>query len=55
MKYTELILRNEEGEYSVKIEQTELNVDGIIDGLVVPLLMSAGYAGVSLATRITRV
>ncbi len=55
MKITELTLCNEEGEYSVKREGERLNIDAMVDNLVIPLLMAAGYALSTIETRIKNV
>lgn len=41
---TTLTLRNEYGEYTVQVNQRELTIAEIIDDLVIPVLLAAGYS-----------
>jgi hypothetical protein len=40
---TKLILENENGQYSIEIPAVELDLDGLIENLIGPVLKAAGY------------
>lgn len=43
MKTTTITLKNEHGEYSVTVPGVELDMERVVEGLVKPLLLAAGY------------
>jgi hypothetical protein len=42
--FTEVTLRNEHGEYTIRVRRTELNVAGMVKDLFKPVMLAAGYA-----------
>jgi hypothetical protein len=42
--FTEVTLRNEHGEYTIRVRRTELNVAGMVEDLLKPMMLAAGYA-----------
>jgi len=41
--YTKITLENENGEYSVAVNNVQMNIDGLIDDIIRPMLLAAGY------------
>lgn len=41
---TEIILRNENGEYAVKVYETGLDMNQLVNDVIVPVLLAAGYS-----------
>lgn len=44
MTGTKIVLTNEYGEYSVSSVNPDLNLDGIVEFLIIPMLLAAGYS-----------
>jgi hypothetical protein len=42
--FTEVTLRNEHGEYTIRVRRTELDVGGMVEDLLKPMMLAAGYA-----------
>lgn len=40
---TSIALANENGTYTVEVEQTEMEIGAVIDELLIPVLCAAGY------------
>jgi hypothetical protein len=40
---TKLTLENEHGTYTIEVKETNMDLDGVMIGLVLPILSSAGY------------
>lgn len=41
---TSITLKNENGEYTVVMYETEMNLDSVISNLVKPVLLATGYS-----------
>ena len=52
--YTCITMKNENGTYSVGRERVEMTADDIVEQLVIPLLLAAGYSQKSIDAEMGR-
>lgn len=52
--YTEIKLINENGEYTIRVNRTEMDINTMIDQIIYPVLLAAGYSERTLDEYIGR-